>query len=307
MKRLAWVALFVALAAAPFFLGNYHNDVYRKLLLWITLALGYNFLFGICGQVAFSHFAFYGIGAYSIVILLFQLGLPLPLAIALGVVVCALIALFIAIPSTRLEGFYLALVTLALAQLFIVLLNEGGEVTGGTGGIANYRLPPVLGFSLAGPAYTLVIVALLAGTLALLWRLDRSWFGRACRAIRDNPEAAAAMGVNVARTKVIVFTLTSTLAGIAGMVYAFVDNTVNPPIFGLESAFLLLFMVIVGGAGRHAGAVIGAVLLFLLPFWLSPVVGHHHQLVFGALVVAAILLQPKGLIGIWDRLRHARS
>jgi branched-chain amino acid transport system permease protein len=307
MKRLAWVALFVALAAAPFFLGNYHNDVYRKLLLWITLALGYNFLFGICGQVAFSHFAFYGIGAYSIVILLFQLGLPLPLAIALGVVVCALIALIIAVPSTRLEGFYLALVTLALAQLFIVLLNEGGEVTGGTGGIANYRLPPVLGFSLAGPAYTLVIVALLAGTLALLWRLDRSWFGRACRAIRDNPEAAAAMGVNVARTKVIVFTLTSTLAGIAGMVYAFVDNTVNPPIFGLESAFLLLFMVIVGGAGRHAGAVIGAVLLFLLPFWLSPVVGHHHQLVFGALVVAAILLQPKGLIGIWDRLRHARS
>jgi branched-chain amino acid transport system permease protein len=308
MKALSrWIAAAVVLSALAFLLSGYYNDVYRKLLLWITLALGYNFLFGICGQVAFSHFAFYGIGAYSIVILLFQLGLPLPLAVALGVVVCALIALIIAIPSTRLEGFYLALVTLALAQLFIVLLNEGGEVTGGTGGIANYRLPPVLGFSLAGPAYTLVIVALLAGTLALLWRLDRSWFGRACRAIRDNPEAAAAMGVNVARTKVIVFTLTSTLAGIAGMVYAFVDNTVNPPIFGLESAFLLLFMVIVGGAGRHAGAVIGAVLLFLLPFWLSPVVGHHHQLVFGALVVAAILLQPKGLIGIWDRLRHARS
>jgi branched-chain amino acid transport system permease protein len=85
------------------------------------------------------------------------------------------------------------------------------------------------------------------------------------------------------------------------MVYAFVDNTVNPPIFGLENAFLILFMVIVGGAGRHAGAVIGAILLFLLPFWLSPLVGHHHQLVFGALVVAAILLQPKGLIGLWDR------
>ena len=76
MNRLAWVALFAALAAAPFFLGSYHNDVYRKLLLWITLALGYNFLFGICGQVAFSHFAFYGIGAYSVVILLFQLGTP---------------------------------------------------------------------------------------------------------------------------------------------------------------------------------------------------------------------------------------
>ena len=141
----------------------------------------------------------------------------------------------------------------------------------------------------------------------MLWRLDRSWFGRACRAVRDNPEAAAAMGVDVARTKVIVFTLTSALAGVAGMVYAFVDNTVNPPIFGLENAFLLLFMVIVGGAGRHAGAVIGAILLFLLPFWLSPLVGHHHALVFGVLMVAAILLQPQGLIGIYDRILQVRK
>ena len=301
MKRIAWVAGLIVLAALPFFLGSYHNDVYRKLLLWITLALGYNFLFGICGQVAFSHFAFYGIGAYSVVILLFQFNLPLPVAIVLGVVICAGIALVVAIPATRLEGFYLALVTLALAQLFIVVLNEGGNVTGGTGGIANYRLPPIFGWRITGPPYTLVIVGLLAATFALLWRLDHSWFGRACRALRDNPEAAAAMGVDVARTKVIVFTLTSALAGIAGMVYAFVDNTVNPPIFGLDNAFLILFMVIVGGAGRHAGAVIGATLLFLLPFWLSPIVGHHHQLIFGVLVVAAILAQPKGLIGLWDR------
>ena len=301
MRVVAWVAAFVALAALPFFLGSYHNDVYRKLLLWVTLALGYNFLFGICGQVAFSHFAFYGIGAYGVVILLFQVGLPLPIAILLALLICVILALIVAIPATRLEGFYLALVTLALAQLFIVLLNEGGTVTGGAGGIANYRLPPIFGTRISGPAYTLVIVALLMLTLALLWRLDRSWFGRACRAVRDNPEAAAAMGVDVARTKVIAFTLTSALAGMAGMVYAFVDNTVNPPIFGLENAFLILFMVIVGGAGRHAGAIIGAVLLFLLPFWLSPIVGHHHQLIFGVLVVAAILAQPKGLIGLWDR------
>ena len=292
---------FVLLAAIPFFLGDYHNDVYRKMLLWVTLALGYNFLFGVCGQVAFSHFAFYGIGAYSVVILLFQLHVPLPLAILLGVAICVVVALAVAIPATRLEGFYLALATLALAQLFVVILNEGGSVTGGTGGIANYHLPEIFGFRLRGPWYTTVIALVLVATYYVLVRLDRSWFGRACRAVRDSPEAAAAMGVNVARTRVIAFTLTSALAGIAGMVYAFVDNTVNPPIFGLENAFLLLFMVIIGGAGRHAGAVIGAVLLFLLPFFLSPLVGHHHVLVFGILMVAVILLQPKGLIGIWDR------
>ena len=301
LSLIFWVFAFAVLAALPFFLGSYHNDVYRKLLLWITLALGYNFLFGICGQVAFSHFAFYGIGAYGVVILLFQVGLPLPIAIVLALAICVVLALIVAIPATRLEGFYLALVTLALAQLFIVVLNEGGTVTGGAGGIANYRLPPIFGSRISGPAYTVVIVALLMLTFAVVWRLDRSWFGRACRAVRDNPEAAAAMGIDVARIKVIAFTLTSALAGMAGMVYAFVDNTVNPPIFGLENAFLILFMVIVGGAGRHAGAIIGAVLLFLLPFWLAPVVGHHHQLIFGALVILAILLWPKGLIGVWDR------
>jgi branched-chain amino acid transport system permease protein len=299
---LRWLGAFALLAALPFFFGNYYNDVYRKLLLWITLALGYNFLFGICGQIAFSHFAFYGVGAYSIVIFLFHFHLPLPLAILVGIVLCVLLALAVAIPSTRLEGFYLALATLALAQLFIVVLNEGGAITGGTGGLTNYRLPDVFGVRISGPWYSVVIVALVLATLAVLWRLDHSWFGRACRAVRDNPEAAAAMGVNVARTKVITFTLTSALAGIAGMVYAFVDNTVNPPIFGLDNAFLLLFMVIVGGAGRHAGAIIGAVLLFLLPFWLSPLIGHHHVLVFGLLVVAAILFQPRGLIGIYDSL-----
>src|SRR5919199_2012476 len=276
---LGGLAAVVILAGAAFFLGEYHNDVYRKLLLWITLALGYNFLFGICGQVTFSHFAFYGMGAYSIVIFWVQLHLPFPVAIVCGVALCVLFALAVAIPSTRLEGFYLALATLALGQLFIVVLNEGGSVTGGTGGIANYRLPEIFGWRIRGPWYTAVIVVLLVATYAVLVRLDRSWFGRACRAVRDNPEAAAAMGINVARTKVITFTLTSALAGVAGMVYAFVDNTVNPPIFGIENAFLFLF-----------------------PFWLSPLVGHHHALVFGVLVVAAILLEPRGLIGLYDRI-----
>ena len=296
-----WVAAALVMSAAAFFLSSYYNDVYRKLLLWIALALSYNFLFGISGQVAFSHFVFYGIGAYAVVIFLFQLGMPLPLALLAGVLVCAAIALAVAIPSTRLEGFYLALATLALAQLFIVVLNEGGAVTGGTGGLVDYRLPPVFGVRITGPWYTVVIVVLVLATYAVLLRLDRSWFGRACRAVRDNPEAAAAMGIDVARTKVIVFTLTSVLAGVAGMAYAFVDNTVNPPIFGLENAFLLLFMVIVGGSGRHLGAIIGAVLLYLLPFLLSPLIGHHHALVFGVLMVAAILLQPRGLVGIYDK------
>jgi len=304
---LGMTAVAVVLSAVAFMLGSYQTDIYRKLLLWTTLALSYNFLFGIAGQVAFSHFTFYGIGAYAILILLFQVGLPLPLAILAGIALCVVLALVVAIPATRLEGFYLALATLAFAQLFIVVLNEGGTVTGAGGGLANYRLPDVFGVRVTGPWYTVVIVVLLLSTFATLWRLDRSWFGRACRAVRDNPEAAQAMGVNVARTKIIAYTITSAMAGVAGMVYAFVDNTVNPPIFGLQNSFLLLFMVIVGGSGRHAGAIIGAALLYLMPFLLSPLIGHHHALVFGVVMVAVVLFQPKGLIGVWDALVARRK
>lgn len=307
MKALAgYLLAAVLLSALAFVLGSYQTDVYRKLLLWITLALGYNFLFGIAGQVAFSHFTFYGIGAYSILILLFQVGLPLPLAIVAGVALCVLLALVVAIPATRLEGFYLALATLAFAQLFVVVLNEGGKVTGGTGGLANYRLPDVFGVRITGPWYTVIIVLLMLTTLAVLSRIDQSWFGRACRAVRDDPQAAQAMGVDVARTKIIAYALTSALAGVAGMVYAFVDNTVSPVTFGLGNVFELLFMVIVGGSGRHAGAIIGAVLLYLLPFVLSPIIGHHHALVFGVVMVAVVLFQPKGLIGLWDGWRARR-
>ena len=304
MKQLlGFVAAAVLLSAIGFTLGSYQTDVYRKMLLWVTLALSYNFLFGIAGQVAFSHFTFYGIGAYAIVILIFQLGLPLPLAVLAGIALCVALALAVAIPATRLEGFYLALATLAFAQLFIVVLDEGGSATGSAGGLANYRLPDVFGMKVGAPVYTALIVLLMLATLAILLRLDRSYFGRACRAVRDDAAAAQAMGVNVAKTKIIAYTLTSALAGIAGMAYAFVDNTVNPPIFGLQNSFLLLFMVIVGGSGRHAGAIVGAVLLYLLPLVLSPLIGHHHALVFGVFMVVVVLFQPRGIIGLWDWLK----
>jgi branched-chain amino acid transport system permease protein len=138
----------------------------------------------------------------------------------------------------------------------------------------------------------------------VVWRLDRSYFGRACRAARDNPEAAAAMGVNVRSTRILAYTVTSALAGVAGMVYAFVDNTVSPVIFGLENSFLLLFMIIIGGSGQHAGAILGAVLLYVMPFVLSPLIGHHHALVFGLFMVLAVMFQPAGLIGLWRNWRR---
>jgi branched-chain amino acid transport system permease protein len=301
---LPWIGAAALMIGAAFLLQNqgYYTDQYRKLMLVVALALGFNFLFGIAGQIAFSHYAFYGLGAYGVVILTVKLGWPLLPAIAVALALCVVLAALVGYAATRLEGFYLALATLAFAQLFLVLLTEGGALTGGAGGIAGYTLERIVGFAVPRPWYTAVIAVLLLGTFAILWRLDRSYFGRACRAVRDNPHAAAAMGVDVALTKILAFTLTSGLAGLAGIVYAFVDNIVSPPVFGLEYVFQLLFMIIIGGSGRFAGAVIGAVLLYLLPFLLSPYIGHHHALAFGVVVVVVILVQPKGIMGVVDAL-----
>lgn len=300
----AWLGGAAILAALALTLDGYAADLFRKLLLVATLCVGFNFLFGIAGQLAISHIAFYGIGAYGVVVLAFQFGWPLPLAIIGSIVICGIVALLVAIPATRLEGFFLALATLAFAQLFSVVLLQGGEITGGPQGISGYAAPDYFGLSSGDGGYTLVIVAVFLMTLAILVRLDHSWFGRACRAIRVNPATAAAMGVDVFRTKVAAFTLTSTLAGVTGIAYAFTDNYLSPLVFGLEPMFLLLFMIVIGGAGRHAGAVIGAALLFLAPEVLEEWVGRHYMLGFGVLVVAAILFQPAGLMGLWDSARR---
>ena len=304
-----WILALVGLSAAGFAMSSYHLELYQKLLLVATQVVGFNFLFGISGQIAFSHIAFYGIGAYAVVILTFKLGLPLVVGIACGVAVSALLAAMVAIPTTRLEGFYLALVTLAFAQLFLVALSVGGDFTGEDEGISGYRLPDFFDIPLTGAAYTPMIVFVLLMTLTVILRLDNSYFGRACRAVRDNPTAASAMGIDVARTKVIVFVVTSTLAAIAGMVYAFVNNFISPPIFELDRIFELLFMIIIGGTGRHAGAVLGAVLLFSIQFLVEPLVGKFHPLIYGFVVVLVILFLPKGLIGVWDDIaaRYRRN
>ena len=113
------------------------------------------------------------------------------------------------------------------------------------------------------------------------------------------------MGIDVARTRIVVFTLTSTLAAVAGMAYAFADNYVSPDVFRLDIMFVLLFMVLIGGAGSHAGAVLGATFLFLLPEQLGDIVGRYYLLAYGVVMVLVMMFLPRGLISLL-RLRRRR-
>jgi branched-chain amino acid transport system permease protein len=300
---LTWSLGAAALIATTFLLDDYTGDIFRKLLLTATLALSFNFLFGIAGQLAFSHVAFYGIGAYSIVILAHKLGWPLPLALVGAIAFGIIVALVVAIPSLRLEGFFLGLASLAFAQIFTVVMVQGGDITGASEGISGYRSPQFFGVAITGQAYLFAVIGLFLATLATLLAVDGTYFGRACRAIRDNPHPAAAMGINVARTKIIVFVLSSVLAMVAGMFYAYADNYLTPFVFDLDYMFLLFFMVVIGGTGRHDGAILGAAVLYLLPEILGGVVGKRHMFFYGLFVVLAILFWPDGLAGFVDRVR----
>ena len=298
-----WLVAAAALVALALVLRGYHADIYRKMLVTATLALSFNYLFGVAKQLAFSHVSFFGLGAYGVTILGVMQHWPMAPAILATLVVAVVLSLAVAIPTTRLEGFYLGLATFAVAQLFTIALRQGGDFTGGPDGLHGYAAPTLFGIELSGRRYTIVIIAVLIATFAVLRNLELSYFGRACRAVGDNSRAAAAMGIDVARTRILVFVVTSTLAAVAGMVYAFLDNYVNPNVFDFDLMFLIFFMTIVGGSGRQSGVLLGVVVLTLLLELLSEVVGSHSVLIYGVIVVIAILSWPSGLIGLVDVVR----
>lgn len=301
-------ALLVVLALT---LTGYPADLLKKWLIISCLAISFHFLFGVSGQIALSHGVFYGIGAYLMVLLSVKAGLPLGLAFVATMAISLVVAILFALPTIRLEGFYLAVATMALAQLFQVLLIQGGEFTGGSNGLFGFKDPTIAGIPLSGSNYAVVLVILFAFTFTVVHRLNASRFGRLCRAVRDNPRAASAMGVDVVKIRVTAFVATSVLASLAGVGYAFVDNYVSPYVFGLETAFLVFFMVIIGGADSVVGALIGATLLFFAPELIGEAVDKGHKLIFGVLMILAILYRPKGLVSLfsdaWRRHQASRQ
>lgn len=308
LPRKAFLALgALGLVMLALTLTGYPADLFKKWLLVACLAMGFHFLFGVSGQVAFSQGVFYGLGAYLVILLTVKAGWPLPLAFIATLLAAILVAFAVAIPTIRLEGFYLALATMALAQLFEVVLVQAASITGGADGLYGFSDRSIAGISLTGANYALVLVGLFVFTYFVVSRLGASRFGRKCRAVRDNPVAAQAMGIDIVRVRVIAFVVTSVLASLTGVGYAFLDNYISPYVFGLEIAFLVFFMVIIGGSDSLAGALLGATLLFFAPEAIGAVVDKGHKLLFGVLMVLAVIYRPRGLVSIIQGLARPRA
>lgn len=308
MKRLHLLLLaagLAALLALPPLLKSYGIYLLSYWLVFVIANMGLNLTVGYAGQKSLGHAAFFGIGAYTLAILLkagvsFWIGLPVAM---LG---CFGIGLALGFPALRVQTIYLAFATLGFnTAVWLVMRNEEW-LTGGTFGINSIPRPQLFGLSLDRPLayyYFVLGATLLLG--ALMWKLLRSPWGKAFTALRDNPIRAESLGVHIQAYTLLAFAIGAVYAGIAGALFASLVQFIEPAPFTVGASIMMYLMVVVGGPGYFFGPVLGSAVGVLLPEWLRFAQG-WYLFVFGAAVVLLMLWLPEGLLSIPDRLRARR-
>jgi branched-chain amino acid transport system permease protein len=297
----------VALLVAPLTLQNY--GLYL-LSLWAvtTIAVqGLNLTMGYAGKVSLAQAAFMGIGAYTSTLLVQSVGLNYWVALIIAAVFCTVIGALIGFPALRVEGHYLAFVTLGFNQLVFLVLRNEDWLTGGALGIRDIARPSIFGFSLFEPVrfyyFCLVMLALVT---VVVWFILRSPWGRAFKALRDNPIRAESLGISTTTYTLMAFAIGSGMAGIAGAMIAPLVEFIDPGSFALHKSLLFLLMVMVGGRGTLAGPFIGAFFVTLLPEWLRAA-EEYYLMVFAVFVMVLIIFFPRGVAGIGPYLQKRFS
>jgi branched-chain amino acid transport system permease protein len=305
MRVISWSLLLLAWAALPFVSTRHIADLLVFSGLYTIAGLGVAFLLGQCGIVSLAQSVFYGIGAYAVAWFCAHKGLPSPVGIAAGMAVSAAIAVMVGWPILRLSGHFLALATLALGIIGQVLFLEWDWLTGGTLGIGGIPRIAPFGFAFDTPQKFYFLVWPIAALLLWLHRnLLHSRNGLALRAMRDAPEAAAVLGVDVHRLKVQMFVLSAALGSLAGSLFAHYVTFVSVDSFTIDRAINFLLLAVLGGVYTIWGPVLGAIFITVLPQWLSKL-GDIHAFVFAAALIAAVILLPEGFGGALRNRWHA--
>lgn len=297
----------VVLIAAPFVLSGFRTFQFTMAGVWAIAVLGLNLLTGFSGQISLGHSAFFGVGAYTGVILIVDVEVPYLLALPVAGVICFVAGFLIGIPALRLQGLYLALMTLGLAVAFPPLVRRFETLTGGVQGksISSSVMASPDWMPLSNDQYLYFLVLVVAAVLFVLARfLVRSRVGRALTALRDNEIPASTMGIYPARYKTFVFAISAMYAGIAGVLYAYVIRFVAPTSFLLILAITLLAAMVVGGLATVAGAIFGGIFIQFVPFYAEEINQGLSEFVFGAIIIAVMLLMPGGFMEGARRLRN---
>ncbi|CAO3434453.1 MULTISPECIES: branched-chain amino acid ABC transporter permease [Azospirillum] len=285
---------------------GYFYQIANLALIFILLSASMHLVTGVAGLLHLGHAAFYGVGAYTAALLSTKFGLGFTVTLPLSGLVAALIAFLVALPTMRLVSIYFAVATLAIGQMLYLVMLNWVEFTKGPNGIIVTKGLELFGFSLSGRLATYYTVATVVALCVLaIGRLSHSYYGNALRSIREDDQCADAMGVSTARLKMEAFTLSAFFAGVAGSLWAHMTGYISPGDFKFSESILILAMVVVGGLGSLPGAVIGALLLILLPEGLRAF-GDFRNIMVGLVMFLSILLLPKGLLGEVSALQLAR-
>ncbi len=313
------VALSISLFAG-FFLNAYLQQILFFVAINVMLAVSLNLVMGFCGQFSLGHAGFLAVGAYASGLM--SLRVPLfpdslsylnfPIYALIGGLASAAVGLLVGIPSLRLRGDYLAIVTLGFGEIIRVLLLNM-EIVGGARGM--YGIPGTT------DAISCFHAFFWSGTTVLLiWRLVHSSYGRAFLSVREDEIAAECMGINATKTKVLAFVVSSFFAGAAGSLFAHTTNSLNPASFQFVKSVDAVIMVVLGGMGSITGSVIGAVIVTILPEALRTLQGlpavrdqlgtvDLRMVIYSLTLIMLMIWKPDGLMGSmeWTKFRRRRA
>jgi branched-chain amino acid transport system permease protein len=306
--RIAGLAVVVAFLAVPAFASEYVVYVMVLAFLFATLTASYDLLLGYTGQLSFAQGAFYGIGAYTSALLTLRTGMPFWVALPLTGAFVFCVAAAVGYPALKLRGAYFAVTTFFFAHFVYLVFLNSVDLTGGPLGLSGIRPPepipvPFLGvidFSGLGTYYYLVAV-FFAVTTAFLYFLVRSGLGRMLVAIREDETLAESIGINTAAYKVLSFSISAGLAGLAGSFFAHFFRLLHPTTFAWMTSEMVVIMTLVGGTGTLFGPILGAgIVTFILE--LMRFAPEMRFIVWALALIAVLLFEPKGLAGIAARI-----
>jgi len=295
------IALIALAAAAIAYADGYQRYILAMVGLTTIVGVGLNILLGMSGQISLGHVGFYAIGAYAVAILTAGHGWSFWPALAIAVIATGVAGGLLAMPALRVRGPYLAMVTIAFGFVIEQVAAEWKEVTGGWNGLMNVPQPGFFGYEFSERATAYLILFLTVASLAFFAWLSRNALGQAMRAIRDSEVAGQSIGLNPVAVRVAAFVLSAMMAGLAGGIFSSISGFISPESFPFFQSILFLLVVMIGGADRTFGPLLGAIVVVLLPEVLS-FLAEYRLLFVGALLLLVLRLAPGGIVGLADRL-----
>jgi branched-chain amino acid transport system ATP-binding protein len=307
--------LFRAIAAAAVLLGvcmfilranGYELYIIALVGLTTIVGVGLNVLLGMTGQISLGHAAFYAIGAYVVGILTTRLDLTFWATLPLAGIIAGVAGVLLAIPALRVRGPYLAMVTIAFGFVVEQGSAEWEGLTGGWNGLLGIPMPSLFGFAFAEREMAFFVLGVTILSLYLYARLSASPWGKAMRAVRDSEIASQSIGLDPTLIRAIAFAISAIAAGIAGGMFASLASFISPESFPFFQSILFLLVVMIGGADRLLGPLVGALVVVLLPEILS-FLAQYRLLFVGLLLLLVLRLAPGGLVGLATGLIKERK